>query len=122
MGIEKDISKTDKRRMNTMDLARMAEKLGLDKEECAEIVALFIETTLSDLDILEAAIQTRDFALAVQSSHSIKGASANLGFDEISSVAKGVEMDARQSSLEGAKEAAVLIRDHVGSIKGSCKP
>jgi HPt (histidine-containing phosphotransfer) domain-containing protein len=105
-----------------MDLTQLAQKLGLDKEECVEIVDLFIETTLSDLDILEGAIQTRDFALAVQSSHSIKGASANLGFDEISSVAEGVETKARQSSLEGAKEAADLIRDHVGSIKGSLKP
>jgi HPt (histidine-containing phosphotransfer) domain-containing protein len=105
-----------------MDLTRMAQEVGLDKEEYAEIVDLFITTTESDLDTLERAIQTWDFAMAVESSHSIKGASANLGFGEISSVAREVEMKARQSILEGAREAADLMRDDIEAVKRSLKP
>lgn len=102
-----------------MNLTRLAQEMGLDEEECREIVHLFIETTISDVENLKRAVQMKDFALAVQSSHSIKGASANLGFDEISEIAKGAEMNARRSVLEGAPEAADLILGCIEGIKGS---
>lgn len=111
-----------KRKVSTMDLARLAQDLGLDKEECVEIVHLFVETTLSDLDTLERAVQSGDAALAVQSSHSIKGASANLGFGVISAIAEEVEMKARRSVLEGAREASDLIKDHIRSIQRALEP
>lgn len=102
-----------------MNLTRLAQEMGLDKEECREIVHLFIETTLSDLENLKRAVHVKDFALAVQSSHSIKGASANLGLDEISEIAKGVEMNARRSVLEGARDATDRILNCIEGIKGS---
>ena len=100
-----------------MGLASMEETLGLDTEECREILSLFIETTLSDLDALERAIRRRDLSAALQASHSIKGAAANLGLDEISSFAGGVETKARNGTLEGAEEALGFIRECVDNIK-----
>ncbi len=100
-----------------MDLSNMAEKLGLDVKECEEILNLFIDTTVSDLDTLGRGIQDEDASLVVQSSHSIKGASANLGFQEISSAARGIEMKARQGILAGAREAADVIRHQLESLK-----
>ena len=97
----------------------MSEKLGLDEEDCAEILSLFIETTISDLDALGRAIEKGDPALAVESAHSIKGASATLGFDKISSLAAEVEMKARKGVLDGAEGAANLMRDHIEGVKGS---
>lgn len=101
-----------------MDLSTMAEKLGLESPECEEILSLFIDTTVSDLDTLGRAIQDGDAALAVQSSHSIKGAAANLGLQEIHAMARGIEMNARQGILAGAEQAAEVIRRHLDSLKG----
>lgn len=101
-----------------MDLSAMAEKLGLELPECEEILNLFIDTTVSDLDSLGQAIQDGDALQAVQSAHSIKGASANLGLQEISSAARDIEMKARQGVLAGASEAADVIRHHLDSLKG----
>lgn len=95
----------------------LREKLGLDKEEWVEILTLFVETTLSDLDELVRAIQKADPALAVRSSHSIKGASASLGFEAISSLAEEVEMKARRGVLDGAEKAAERIKDNLNSLK-----
>jgi HPt (histidine-containing phosphotransfer) domain-containing protein len=95
----------------------MAEKLGLDTEDCAEILSLFIETTLSDLDALNGAIEAEDVPMLVHASHSIKGAAANLGLEEISSFAGEVEMKARKGILEGVKEAVDSIRGRVDLIK-----
>jgi HPt (histidine-containing phosphotransfer) domain-containing protein len=101
-----------------MDLSVMAENLGLDMPECEEILNLFIESTISDLESLGRAIQEGDALLAVHSAHSIKGASANLGLQEISFAARGIEMKARQGVLAGASDAADVIRHYVDSLKG----
>lgn len=101
-----------------MDLSTMAEKLGLEAPECEKILNLFIDTTMSDLDTLGQAIQHGDAALAVQSSHSIKGASANLGLQEITSMARDIEIKARRGILTGAEDAADAIRHHLDSLKG----
>jgi histidine phosphotransfer protein HptB len=93
------------------------EKLGLDEEEWGEIVSLFIETTISDLDNLGRAIRKGDPTLAVQSSHSIKGAAANLGFDEISSLAAEVEVQARRGVLRGAEKRAERIKQNLDGLK-----
>lgn len=105
-----------------MDLSTMAEKLGLDVTECEEILRLFIDATVSDLDALSGAVQEGDASRAVQSSHSIKGAAANLGIQEISSVAGEIEMKARQGILAGAGDAVALIRHHLNSLKEARKP
>jgi histidine phosphotransfer protein HptB len=105
-----------------MGLASMAEKLGLDTEDCAEILSLFVETTLSDLDNLGRALAGEDVSMAVQASHSIKGAAANLGLDEISSFAGTVEMNARKGILKGAKEAVDAIRGCVDLMNTDGNP
>lgn len=100
-----------------MGLANMAERLGLDEEDCAEILSLFVETTLCDLDTLSRAVAGEDVLTAVQAAHSIKGAAANLGLDEVSSYAGTVEMNARKGILKGAMEAVDAIRGRVDLMK-----
>jgi HPt (histidine-containing phosphotransfer) domain-containing protein len=105
-----------------MDLSTMAENLGLDVLECEEILNLFIESTVTDLESLDRAVQDGDALRAVHSAHSIKGASANLGLQEISSAARDIEMKARQGILAGASEATDVIRHHLDSLKGEVSP
>ena len=102
-----------------MDIATMMESFGLDHGECKEILALFIEKTVSDLQELQEAIREADPSRAVKLAHSIKGASANLGLDGIFNAARGIEEKARQGSLENAGESVKLIRRSLGTLQ-SC--
>ena len=100
-----------------MDLATMMESFGLDHGECKEILDLFIEKTVSDLEELEEAIQEAKPSMAVKLAHSIKGASANLGLDGIFNAAKGIEEQARQGSVESAVESIDFIRRSLGTLQ-----
>jgi HPt (histidine-containing phosphotransfer) domain-containing protein len=53
------------------------------------------------------------------SAHSLKGASANLGFTEIYEIAKRVEADARVQKLDGADEAIGEIAQKLTSISAA---
>ena len=66
-----------------MDITHLSERLGLERDEFLELVELFLETGASDLGRLEASLQKENLEGVVKSSHSIKGASGNLGFTEI---------------------------------------
>ncbi|MBW2037578.1 MAG: Hpt domain-containing protein [Deltaproteobacteria bacterium] len=94
-----------------MDFAKLAEKLGLEKDEFIELVELFLDVSASDLGKLQSAIDERDIQQAVEVAHSLKGASGNLGLDEISRMAKNVEANARQGSLDGATEAVRMMKE-----------
>ncbi|MBN1850804.1 MAG: Hpt domain-containing protein [Deltaproteobacteria bacterium] len=99
-----------------MNVTALSERLGLEKDEFLELVELFLETGKSDLGQLKVAVQTEDIEEVVKSSHSIKGASGNLGFMEIFEVAKDVELNARQDRLDGASEAVDTIKKHLDQI------
>ncbi len=100
-----------------MDLAALADNLGLEKDEFLQIVALFIEKSTTDLSELEVAIDKGDLQQVVEVSHSIRGASGNLGFMEIYEVAEGVEMNAREKSLKGAEKAARFMKDKLDQVQ-----
>jgi HPt (histidine-containing phosphotransfer) domain-containing protein len=53
------------------------------------------------------------------SAHSLKGASANLGFNDIYEIAKRVEADARAQKLDGADEAIGKIEQKLTSISAA---
>jgi len=99
-----------------MNFNELAEKLGLEEYEFMEMVELFIEVSESDLCKLESAIDMKNVQHVAESSHSIKGASGNLGFMEIFEMAKGLEMKARDNSLDGAREAAMIIKEKLEQL------
>lgn len=96
-----------------MDFNKMAERLGLEVDEFMELAELFIETASSELDRLRSAIDRENLQEVIESSHSIKGSSGNMGFMEIFEVAKGIEFNARDNSLEGAETACNSIKDRI---------
>ncbi|MCD6569677.1 MAG: Hpt domain-containing protein [Deltaproteobacteria bacterium] len=100
-----------------MDFTELAQKIGLEDDEFLELVELFMETCASDISRLQVAIDQGDTQQVVEAAHSIKGASANLGFMEISSVAKEMEQNARDDSLDGAAEAVETIKKGLDLIK-----
>ena len=82
-----------------MEAKKLAENLGLEEEKFAELFGLYKETTSSDLKELKHAISSGDAEKAHEKAHSIKGASGNLGLDELYETAKAIHDRARVNSL-----------------------
>ena len=87
-----------------MDIKKLAENLELDLEDFNEIFEIYIETTSSDLQELKAALRNGDAQKAHEKTHSIKGASGNLGLDELYELAKQIDDRARVNSLNGLED------------------
>jgi len=83
-----------------MEVKTLAENLGLEVEEFNELFELYRETTFSDLEELKFAISNGDAEMVHEKAHSIKGASGNLGFDELYEAAKAIDDRARVNSLD----------------------
>ena len=99
-----------------MAFKEQAENLGLEENEFLEILELFLETGFSDLSKFRSAVNEGNAPEVVETAHSIKGASGNMGFMELFEVAKEVEMKAREDNLEGAAEAVKFIKKELGLI------
>ena len=102
-----------------MSLKELAQELGLEPDEIRELLAIFIETSESDIDRLQQAIVEGDAKRVADAAHSIKGASANLGFIDISSVAKNLEQNARENSLEDLTDEVLIIKERLSVIAKS---
>ena len=104
-----------------MDVKGLSENLGLEEDEFLDLVELFVETSASNLNDLEKALESGDAEGVVKASHSLKGAAGNLGFQEIYEFSKNIEMNARQGTLGGSKEAAHSIREKLALIEEDLK-
>jgi len=83
------------------------------------MLELFVSVGESDLDRLREAVANRNCQGVVMSAHSLKGASANLGFSDICEIAARVEADARAQRLDGAGEAIGVMERRLASISAA---
>ncbi|MBN2466912.1 MAG: Hpt domain-containing protein [Deltaproteobacteria bacterium] len=89
-----------------MDLEALSQNVCLEEEEFYELFELFIETALQDLHKLETGLGARNVYDVLSASHSLKGAAANFGLEEIRELAEAIEMSAHKKCLD---EAAARI-------------
>jgi histidine phosphotransfer protein HptB len=75
-----------------------------DEELLQELIAIFKDSSASDMVILVQAVEKGDPVEARSASHSIKGAAASLGLEAIRDVAMVIEKDCREGSLVVARE------------------
>ena len=99
-----------------MELEKLAKRLGLDVEDIQELFELYVETTTSDLAELKGAIEAKNTQLAHAKAHSIKGASGNLGLDEMYELAKDIDDHARVNSLDGLNEMIQVLEEIFNSL------
>lgn len=99
-----------------MNLKEMADSLGIEEDELRSLLDIFIDATKADLETLRDAIASGVMERIVAAAHSIKGASLNFGFNEISEEARRIEMDARHGILEGSAELAESISKKLDSL------
>jgi HPt (histidine-containing phosphotransfer) domain-containing protein len=106
----------DARTGESMKLKELAENLEMEVDEFLEIMKLFLETSVFDLNQLEAGIEEGDGQRVIIAAHSIKGAAVNLGLLEIYEAARKTEMEARENNLNGATVAAREIKEKIDQI------
>ncbi len=83
-----------------MDFKDLASRLGIDEEDFMELVELFITTSLADVEKLKKSVLENSCPDASAASHSIKGAAANMGFEEIAKLTTDMEMQAKQGNVD----------------------
>jgi histidine phosphotransfer protein HptB len=99
-----------------MNFKQLAAELGLEQDEFSELLAIFIETSEADLVKIQEGIDDGDAGRVADAAHSIKGASANLGFMDMSSEAKSLEQRARDNSLEDSVDTVNKIKEQLAMI------
>ncbi len=82
-----------------MDFQKLADNIGFDLADFLELVELFIETSLIDIEKIDHAVEKNDPEVVAGGIHSIKGAAGNLGFMEIHEAAQKLESEARSRPL-----------------------
>ncbi len=83
-----------------MDFKDLASNLGIDEEDFMELVELFVTTSLGDIEKIKKSLSEKSCADASAASHSIRGAAANMGFEDIAKLSADMEMQAKQGTLE----------------------
>ncbi|MCG8639324.1 MAG: Hpt domain-containing protein [Desulfobacterales bacterium] len=83
-----------------MDFKALGSRLGIDEEDFMELVELFITTTLDDIEKIRQGLTDNNPVDAAAAAHSIKGAAGNLGLDDIYSLSKKMEEQAKSGSLD----------------------
>ncbi|MCF6248546.1 MAG: Hpt domain-containing protein [Desulfobacula sp.] len=99
-----------------MDFQDLASRLGIDDEDFMELVELFVVTTLSDIEKIKKSVQKKNCHDASAAAHSIKGAAGNMGFNDMFELAKTMEMQAREESLDGFDAYITDLEAQVNSL------
>ena len=99
-----------------MNFRELAENLDLEEDEYLELIEIFVETGMSDLDKLQSAVGEGDTEKAANVAHSLKGAAVNLGLMELHKVAKEIEEKARNDRMERIAESAQALKKKLEEI------
>ncbi|HYA93045.1 MAG TPA: Hpt domain-containing protein [Thermodesulfobacteriota bacterium] len=99
-----------------MNLKTLAKKSALEEDEFLELASLFLKTSSSELNELQAAIEKGDAQKVAGLAHSVRGAAVTLGLTEIFEYAKKVEANARVNNLNGAMRLVRSIQEELDRI------
>lgn len=104
-----------------MNLHELSEILGLEEADVKDLVDLFLDTCENDALKVEKGIESGDHQMVADAAHSIKGASGNMRFDTIYTLAKYIEDNARARELSQALEHLTGIRKQLEQIASDLK-
>lgn len=80
---------------NEIQIKDIADKLNFSLENTQKILEIFYESTSTILNNLEESIHNNDYDKIYRNAHSIKGSSSNLLFNDVYSLAKEIESNAK---------------------------
>lgn len=88
-----------------VDSKEIASVLGISEAHIPLLVGSFLDESKEILEKLFVAVEARNYEEITLHAHSIKGSAANLRFDEITEVAKAIELSAKAEDTAFAYEA-----------------
>jgi two-component system sensor histidine kinase/response regulator len=101
----------------SIDVEALSANIGIDVETYLMILVQFHERSVEDMDLIEAAVQEGKSDGAAREAHSIKGAAANLGIQDVSELARDIEQKARNNAPEEISPLLARLRDELKTIK-----
>lgn len=102
-----------------MDFKKLAENLGLETDEYAELVELFVDTGKPQVVDLRDAVKAENREGIHKIAHSLKGASGNLGLMEISQVSKKIEDDCVSMNFQAVAESIEKINELIDALSAA---
>ncbi len=99
-----------------MNFKELADNLGLIENEYMELIDLFLEVGMKDIEKIQSAIDKGNSEEAADAAHSAKGAAGSLGIMDFYESAAIIELNARKGNLQGMTEAVQVLRKSLGEI------
>lgn len=100
-------------------LATMTDILGVDPEDVLEVAVMFFDAVDDRLLASERAYQSGDIKELNRLIHGLKGDAANIGFKEVSSLARELELQSRAGVVEDFHGQLAAIRAAVSAQRRS---
>ena len=99
-----------------MNFNELSSNLGLEEEEYVELVELFVETGMAELNELWIAIDRSSTEKVARIAHSLKGAALNLGLNEFRELAEKIGETARAGQLEKIAQIAEIYQEKLDAV------
>ena len=100
-----------------LDRTEALSRLEGDEELLQEVTEIFLEDAPTQINILRDALEKNDGELAMRQAHSLKSASANIGAEALSAVARQSEAAAKEGGAEAAKAYFSAIEQEFSRLK-----
>jgi HPt (histidine-containing phosphotransfer) domain-containing protein len=100
-----------------MDLATLADDLGLEEEDVRRLILTFLDATEQDLVELDRSFSEQDAEKMRETAHHIKGAAGNLEFSEIARMALELEDEARSGMIADPTDRIASIKSRLSTIR-----
>jgi len=104
------------------DWEGLKELFGGDEETAIEILTLFLEDTLSQLEILKNAIEKQDEALTGRQGHTLKGSAGNIGAPFLSEIASRIEVAGSGGNFQDAADLLLQFERQYEEFRKACAP
>lgn len=114
---EKSSDSVSNPRESLVDLEHLETICGADLEFEQEVLQMFVEDTVENLEAAREALGKRDCEALVHNAHQIKGSSANVGVPSITAIASRLETQARQKSLVNAPELIDSLTELLAQVR-----
>lgn len=96
--------------MRDFNSGAFLENLVNDRNLAREILAIYLDSSRALLDKLESSIEAGDASEIALHSHSLKGASLNVGAERMADIARQSEQAAKEGFLDPAADLLAQLR------------
>lgn len=100
-----------------VDVENIANELDFDVEDIEMLLEVFLESSKESLEQMEDALNSNDLETLYQSAHGIKGSASNILLNNISDIAKDIELNAKKNIDMDYKGKVAELSNLINSIE-----